>query len=162
MCMHSTSYMRGDWTSLFMGHMPVAATPILDHLRSFTQVRGLVFGAYAEASPDVHEFIDICAERMSQRAWRGLGARSASEAKSYFASRMRRTVGVTVAREMARHRLRRIPFIGLDRQVMQAHAHEAQQRRGQRALPREVGPLHAIPEEFYAFQAGRVGLAVGA
>ena len=31
--------------------------PILDRLRSFGQTRGLAFGAYGEASPDVHALL---------------------------------------------------------------------------------------------------------
>ena len=34
------------------GH--VAPGPVLAHMQSYGTIRGLVFGAYAEASPDVH------------------------------------------------------------------------------------------------------------
>ena len=40
------------------------------------------------------------------------GARSEAEARSYYVARLRRSWGIMVAREMARFRLRRVPFIG--------------------------------------------------
>ena len=44
-----------------------------------------------------------------------MGARSATEARAFFIARLRRSLSVVIAGEMARHRLRRIPFIGVPR-----------------------------------------------
>ena len=44
-----------------------------------------------------------------------MGARSATEARAFFIARLRRSLSMVSAREMARHRLRRIPFIGVPR-----------------------------------------------
>ena len=52
--------------------------------------RALVFGSYAEASPDVHHLIDALATQRAGRSWRLMGARTAAEARGYFVSRMRR------------------------------------------------------------------------
>ena len=44
--------------------------PILDRLRSFGQTRGLAFGAYGEASPDVHALLTVAADGLAARQWR--------------------------------------------------------------------------------------------
>ena len=41
--------------------------PILDRLRSFGQTRGLAFGAYGEASPDVHALLTVAADGLAAR-----------------------------------------------------------------------------------------------
>ena len=42
-----------------------------------------VWGAYAEASDDVHQLADVVAGEMARREWRVRGARSEAEARSY-------------------------------------------------------------------------------
>ena len=98
-----------------LGAGPDDTTDVFDHLRSFTGVRGLVCGNYCECSPDVHELLAITADGLAARRWRLMGARSATEARAFFIARLRRSLSVVIAREMARHRLRRIPFIGVPR-----------------------------------------------
>ena len=46
--------------------------PILDRLRSFGQTRGLAFGAYGEASPDVHALLTVAADGLAAQ-WRDMG-----------------------------------------------------------------------------------------
>ena len=84
-----------------------------DEPRRDGRVRGLVCGNYGECSPDVHEVLAITADGLAARRWRLMGARSATEARAFFMARLRRSLSVVIAREMARHRLRRIPFIGV-------------------------------------------------
>ena len=62
-------------------------------LRSFGTVRSLVVGAYAEASDDLHQLFDCVVESASKQHWRRIGARSAKEARSYFATTLRRAWG---------------------------------------------------------------------
>ena len=81
-------------------------------------MRALVFGQYAEASADVHALLRVAAEGMAQREWKRLGARSYAEARAFYISSLRRQMGIAVAREMARHRLRRVPMIGVPREVL--------------------------------------------
>ena len=81
-------------------------------LQQLGPIRSLVWGAYAEASDDVHQLADVVAGEMARREWRVRGARSEAEARSYYVARLRRSWGIMVAREMARFRLRRVPFIG--------------------------------------------------
>ena len=70
-----------------------------------------------EASTDVHELLDIAVERATRDSWRFLGARSQAEARSYFASSMRRAWGVAFVREMARHRVSRLCYVGTTRRA---------------------------------------------
>ena len=73
-------------------------TPIADRLASFTQVRALVFGTYAEGSHDVHTLIDLAARALARKNWRGMGARNEQEARSWWVARCRRRIGTAVAR----------------------------------------------------------------
>ena len=110
-------------------------------------MRGLVFGHYAECSRDVHTLISDAADAMAAKEWRALGARQQSEARSFFITKLRRSVGITVAREMARHRLRRRRFLGVTREAVQARVGQMQHDQ-----PRQDG-LHA--DDFAAFQQFR-------
>ena len=83
-------------------------------------MRALVVGNYAEASADVHQLVSIVAGELAQRRWRRMGARSQAEARGFFIASLRRSLCVVFAREMARHRLRRIPFIGVPREAIRA------------------------------------------
>ena len=86
--------------------------------RQYGAVRGLAPGAYAEGSPDVHHLASALADCIAHRVWRRWGARSEAEARSFVVARVRRIIGSTVARAMARHFLRRLPFVGLTRAAM--------------------------------------------
>ena len=97
-------------------------TPIADRLASFTQVRGLVFGSFAEASPDVHAIIDLCARALARKHWRSSGARSEKEARSVWVACCRRRIGVAVARAYARYRIRRVVYVGVPRAVIDERA----------------------------------------
>ena len=95
---------------------------ILQRLRSFGRTRGLVFGAYGEASADVHTLIGSAAEAQASQVWREAGARSASEMRAVLIGRMRRRVGLATVQAMARHRLARVPYVGVSHAVVQARA----------------------------------------
>ncbi len=113
---------------------PQGQTPFLSRLQSFERVRGLVYGAYGEsASADVHDLIALAAEEQAEQTWVACGARSAEEMRQLLISRMRRRVGMAAVQAMARHRLARVPYVGVMRAVVQ-HAQQArqQQQREQR------------------------------
>ena len=114
-----------------------------------TTVRGLVFGQYGEASADVHALIGVAAEEMAQQQWRLAGARSASEMRSFLVSRARRRIGLTTVQAMARHRLARVPYIGVPRDVVTARMQRGQRQRGD-PYPYAPAAEHA---DFYQFQA---------
>ena len=88
-------------------------TPIADALALHGAVRGAVFGQYGEASLDVHSLVCVAARECARKKWRAIGARSQNEAYGFYVAAQRRALGVSVVREFARHRLRRLGFIGV-------------------------------------------------
>ena len=86
--------------------------PVSSMLRSFPPVHGLVFGARAEASPEVDQLARIVAARQAATSWRSSGARSRTEAYAFLISRLRRRWGCVAAREHARMRLARLALVG--------------------------------------------------
>ena len=69
-----------------------------------------------------------------RNAWRGFGARTEEEAYGYWVQQFRRLMGVTIVREFARLRIRRVPFLGVPREFVRDRA------RGRRVV-QEV-PAH--------------------
>ena len=132
--------------------------PIEQRLRSFTTVRGLVFGQYAEASADVHDLIATAADGIAQHRWQLAGARSATEMRAFLVSRCRRRVGLVAAQAMARHRLARVPYIGVPRDIVATRMQRGPQRRGH-AHPYAPAPDHA---DFYQYQAHAPALVAAA
>ena len=116
-----------------MEHSPAGTKPVLQRLESFGPVRGLVAGQYSEVSPDVHTLIKISAQGIADKQWRVLGARSAKEARGFVTSAIKRRVGLFTAREMARHRLHRVPLIGVPNAALSGPT------RFQRAMARRHG-----------------------
>ena len=121
-------------------------------LSTFTRVRGLVFGNYAEASPDVHSLIALAAQAMAQRRWQSMGARSAEEARSFLVAALRRRLGCFVAREFARYRLRRLPYVGASRAAVAARGIRHSRHRG-----RDPG-AGVRDDDFHAYQALLAGM----
>ena len=99
-------------------HSAAGTTPIEDRLKSFTEVRGLVFGAYGEASRDVHLLLGVCATEIAKKRWREMGARTLEEARGFIIGQLRRRIGLVATEAMASHRLNRVPWIGVPRQVV--------------------------------------------
>ena len=62
-----------------------------------------------------------------------MGARTESEARSFYVARLRRRMGVAAVREFARHRLRRVPYVGVPRAVVE-------QRMQREALRNRMNP----------------------
>lgn len=98
------------------------AGPILRHLRSFGRTRGLAFGAYGEASSDVHDLLSAAATQQAERVWREAGARSAAEMRALLIGRARRRMGMAAVQAFARHRLARVPYVGVSRAVVEMRA----------------------------------------
>ena len=132
--------------------------PILDRLRSFGQTgqtRGLAFGAYGEASPDVHALLTVAADGLAARQWRDMGARTQEEARSFIVSSLRRRLGLVICREFARHRIRRVPYIGVPRAVVERRMQRGQLIGG----PQARVPLYVPYADFFQYQAGAGRLA---
>ena len=96
-------------------------TPISDRLESFTAPRALVFGQYCEVSTDVDALLGLAATSSAQARWRVLGARNMTEARGYILTTYQRRLALASAREFARHRVHRLPFIGVPRAAIGQH-----------------------------------------
>lgn len=86
--------------------------PVLSALRAFPPVRGMVFGAYGEASKDIHTILHVAAEARARRDWKTMGSRNLAEALSVVVSTLRRRWGLAAVREYARLRLNRLCYVG--------------------------------------------------
>lgn len=133
------------------------STTVVDHLDTFTPVRSLVVGHYGEASADVHELVDICADRAASQQWRLMGARSQTEARSYFVARFRRELGLAFAQAQVGHRMRRRPLVGMSRDEVRALIDRSAQQHAQRgdAMRRHHEQGLLDPAEFWAGHAFR-------
>ena len=128
-------------------HAP--GTPVATRLDELGAVRSFVFGGHGEVSPDVHAVLRAAARAAAERSWARDGARSADEAYSFYLQRFRRELCLVSVREFARHRLHRLPFIGVPR----AHLRD----RPRRPPVRDVDDFGFRPADFFAYQAFGVG-----
>ena len=110
---------RAHARQLDVAHHGGTPGPVLQRLQAFGTVRGLVFGAYSEASADVHDVLAVAATEAARTRWAPAGARSIGEYRAYLISSYRRRVGLTVAQAFARHRLARVPYIGVPRSAVE-------------------------------------------
>ena len=149
---HRESLVWGDYLrharDLDRRYSPAGTTPIEDRLRWHGETRGLVFGAYGEASADVHTLLAIAADAVSEQQWRVAGARSATEMRAFVMGRLRRRIGMATVRAMARHRLARTSMIGVPRQAI-----VQRRQRGAAAALHAYAPAANLAD-FFAFRAG--------
>jgi hypothetical protein len=96
---------------------PYAVGPLLSALRGYPAVRGIVVGAYGEASADVHHLMQAVSAVGAIRTWERNGARTCAEAQGILACTLRRQWGLTFVREYARLRLARVCYVGARRPV---------------------------------------------
>ena len=94
---------------------------------------------------------DIIADALAERRWARFGARNVGEARSAFVTIMRRRVGVMVAREMARHRLARLHWVGVPRAAIEARA--ARLRRGVEDRAPAIDAADFFAHQAYALAA---------
>ena len=135
------------------------STQVQDRLRWFGDTRGLVFGQYGEASEDVHDLARAAAHALAEQQWALAGARSAREMRGFMVSRVMRRIGMATVQAMARHRIARLPFIGVPRPAVVEHM-----RR--RAVGRDGEAVEALPAqahwEFFQYQAGPAAAGIAA
>ena len=86
--------------------------PTEQKLLTFEPVRGLVFGAWGEASPEVSKLLNAMARAGARRHWRGMRCREPSTATGVLAWMLRRRWGLTALRENARLKLDRLEYVG--------------------------------------------------
>ena len=100
----------------YVGTQPGNVGPVQAKLLSFERVRGLVFGAFGEASQAVHQLIDTLANsRVSvagpQRAKRGV-ERSVEAERALAVGHLRRRISVTACRAQCHTLLGRLQVLG--------------------------------------------------
>ena len=86
--------------------------PVETKLRTYDPVRGLVFGAFAEASPDAERLLSAIAASGAARFWRDMRATDPAQARGCLAWLLRRRWAMTALRENARLKLERMEFVG--------------------------------------------------
>ena len=86
--------------------------PVEAQLRTFDPVKGLVFGAWGEASPDVHRLLDVAAAVGAARHARGMLVRDPALAKGALAWLLKRRWGLAAVRHAARLTLGRLEHVG--------------------------------------------------
>ena len=93
-------------------------------VRGYPPVRGLVVGAYGEASADVHALLKLAAAKKAETAFKEMGSRTPIEAEATLILSLRRHWGLTFVREYARMpvRLARVCFVGAPRCIRTAQA----------------------------------------
>jgi len=96
----------------FCGASAGQVGPVEAKLRSFDPVRGIVFGAFGEGSPDVERLISAFAKVGAARHWQGMLATSPQEAIGVIAWMLRRRWAMTALRENARLKLERLEYVG--------------------------------------------------
>ena len=93
--------------------------------------------------------VAAAAAAMAHRVWRRWGARSESEARGTIIAGMRRRLGTFVSREFARHRLRRLPLVGVPRAALDARRRQL----GAAASARFYQGRAESAQDFFAQQA---------
>ena len=108
--------------------------PVRRQLLSYGTVRGLVFGAWGEASSDAHKLLHLPAKKGAQVRWRQMGSPDEASAVGCLAWLLRRRWGMTALRENARFKLERMAYVGrgaaqaADRRQRSELAHLARSR----------------------------------
>ena len=85
---------------------------VAQRLETFEPVRGLVFGAWGEASPCVHQLLAIMARTGAQHHWRAMRCDDPLTAVGIVAWLLKRRWGLTALREQARLKLARLEYVG--------------------------------------------------
>ena len=96
----------------FCGAQPGAAGPVTRKLQSFGAVKGLVFGAWGETSPDVEKLLSLFARTGAIRHWRSMRCNEEASAVGALAWLLRRRWALTALRENARVKLDRMAHVG--------------------------------------------------
>ena len=96
----------------FCHTLPPDVGPVEARLRTFDPVRGLVFGAWGEGSPDVERLLTAFSRTGAARHWREMQRAGPAEAQGVLAWLLRRRWGMTALREAARLKLERLAYVG--------------------------------------------------
>ena len=81
-------------------------------LASYGEIKGLVFGACGEGSPDTHALLSVLAQQGARQHWREMGCPGEDAARGCLACLLRRRWGLVALRENALLKLDRLCFVG--------------------------------------------------
>ena len=90
---------------LHCGSLEGAPGPVTHKLAGYGRIWGLAFGAYGEASPDVHELAHVLATSCASRQWGRMGCRDPQEAAATLKRSLYRSWGLAAIRAQARLKL---------------------------------------------------------
>ena len=118
----------------YCGTLVGAVGPVEATLQAYEPVRGIVFGAWGEASPATNKFLSQIAKIGAQTHWRSMRCEDPVATTGVLAWLLRRRWGLTTLRENARLKLDRLEYVGRGalaasrRRTGAADAHAARQR----------------------------------
>ena len=121
--------------------------PASKRLQSFGRVRGWAFGAFGEASPDAHLFLDALARQGASNRYRDLGVDSPLHARAHIKQRCCKELGIVTVRAAALHKLQ-----ALSAAIMgtPAAAHQSRRRQAAQAAHRERSNAYYHQHAFHA------------
>ena len=113
--------------------------PVTQKLATYGRVRGLAFGAYGEASTDVHELVQVLAKSCASRQWARMGARDPQEAAALLQRSLYRSWGLMAMRGQARLKLMGMSQVGSGAAAARARRTDS---AAAHSLRREAYQLH--------------------
>jgi hypothetical protein len=96
----------------YCGTLPGSLGPVEARLCSFEPVKGLVFGAFREGSPDVHQLLSALASSGSIKHWRAMRATEPEDIRGALACLLKRRWAMMALRGCARLTLGRLELVG--------------------------------------------------
>ena len=99
--------------------------PVTQKLASYGRIRGLAFGAYGEASQDVHDLVSILAVNCASRQWVRMGSRDPEEAAATLKRSLYRSWGLMAMRSQARLKLAGLSHVGAGASAARARRTDA-------------------------------------
>ena len=132
---------KGGWTST------TRSGPATRRLQSFGRVQGWVTGAFGEASPDLHRFLDLLSKKGASSRHKDLGCDTPLQARSHIKNRCYRELGVTAVRAAALHKTQALATVltGND-----GAARQARRRAESRATHQARADSYHNQHSFYA------------
>ena len=97
--------------------------PVERELGTYGLVKGLIVGAYGEASSHIEALVQTIASGIAKHKWRGMGARNYIDARAVVLARTRRWVGIEAVRGHAAMKVAR------KRELTSGNWEDAKQRR---------------------------------
>ena len=113
--------------------------PVTQKLASYGRAHGLTFGAYGEASPDVHELVTVLAASCASRQWTRMGARDPQDAAATLKRSLYRSWGLMAMRGQARLKLMGLSHVGSGAAAARARRTDS---TAAHSLRREAYQLH--------------------